>query len=108
MPARSETRGGLKKSGAPPVRYTGRSGERTLAQPTARRLRRRRATGQDAIGCVSYAWSVLMPPATAWPYLLWSSWGAIAFTALLALIRIAWILLTRDPDKDKPDRTRQA
>jgi hypothetical protein len=49
-----------------------------------------------------------MPPATAWPYLLWSSWGAIAFTALLALIRIAWILLTREPDEDKPDRTRQA
>jgi hypothetical protein len=46
-----------------------------------------------------------MPPAAAWPYLLWSPWGAIAFTALLVLIRVAWILLTADPDEDKANRT---
>jgi len=40
----------------------------------------------------------------AWPNMLWSTPGAVVFTVLLIVIRVAWIVHRTPPGEDKPKK----
>jgi len=40
----------------------------------------------------------------SWPNMLWSTPGAVAFTVLLIVIRVAWIIHRTPPRDDKPKK----
>jgi hypothetical protein len=43
-----------------------------------------------------------MPVLDSWPNMLWGTPGAVAFTVLLIVIRVAWIIHRTPPCENKP------